>query len=214
MINPRNAQSVVIFGHMSALQLVSRDLNLSVIIVDMYLIKRKNLMLKHKIGFIGSQGTGKTTMMFELAVFLKKAKQDVSILSEVARSCPLPINEETTKESQFWIFGKQLTREQTMKGKILISDRTLLDVLLYSARKFPNISNTLKPFVREYMKTYTAIIYLPPNDKYLLKDNIRSVDKRFRDEIDKLAKEMLEELAISYIHLDDYSPEKILELVK
>ena len=127
---------------------------------------------------------------------LKKKGKDVYLLSEVARSCSLPINEETTIESQYWIFGKQLTREQSVKAEILISDRTVLDSLVYAYRKFPDAFDSLIPFVREYMKTYHAVIYLPKNDEYLKEDGIRSTNKQFRDEIDKLMLQALEDLDV------------------
>ena len=57
-----------------------------------------------KIGFIGSQGCGKTTTAYALATELKKRKHDVYVLSEVARSCPFELNEGATEKSQMWIF--------------------------------------------------------------------------------------------------------------
>ena len=116
-------------------------------------------MKKIKIGFVGPQGSGKTTKAYELATYLKKKGHDVFVLSEVARSCPFPINEETGRKSQLWIIGKTLTREQSSKGNILIHDRTLLDCLSYSIYTDNEFFKYLKPFVKEYMKTYDYIIY-------------------------------------------------------
>ena len=152
--------------------------------------------MRTKIGFIGPQGSGKTTKAYELATYLKKQGFDVYMLSEVARSCPLPINEEIGRESQLWIIGKTLTREQSSKGQILIHDRTLLDCLAYSMYTDPEFFNHLKPFVKEYMKTYDLIFYLKANDKYLVDDGIRSADKGFRDKIDAIMRGLLWELGI------------------
>ncbi len=145
-----------------------------------------------KICIIGSQGSGKTTLAYRLAHDMKINHYDVSILAEVARSCPLPINEEVSDEAQFWIFGKQMTREQSMKGEILISDRSLLDPLVYGIRKNPDLFTQLIPFVKDYMKTYKHIIYLPPRDEYLIDDGIRSPNKEFRDEIDTIMKTLID----------------------
>ena len=166
-----------------------------------------------KIGFVGSQGTGKTTLAYELAHYLKLQGNDVYVLSEVARSCPLPINESTTKESQLWIMGKQMTREQSAKGKIYITDRTLLDSFCYGMRIDEKFFNHFKEFVKEYLTTYDYILYLKPNDKYLKDDGTRSVDKNFRDEIDFLMKKYLDELCPNYFKLDTNNLENILEVI-
>jgi len=153
-------------------------------------------MSKYKIGLIGAQGTGKTTAAYELAAELKRRGKDVYVLSEVARSCPLPLNDAATIESQFWIMGKQLTREQSAISEILVSDRTLMDSLIYGYRKYPDMFRSLKPFVKRYMETYAAVIYFSPNDDYLMEDGTRSVDKQFRDEIDALMVAMIEEFDV------------------
>jgi len=154
-----------------------------------------------KIGFVGTQGTGKTTLGYELAAYLKKQGQDVYVLSEVARSCPLPINEKTTKESQLWIIGKQMTREQSAKGKIYITDRTILDPYCYGLRIDPEFFKKFREFIKAYMTTYDYVFYLPPNDKYLIDDGTRSTNKEFRDEINKLVLETLKDVCPNYVEL-------------
>jgi len=163
-------------------------------------------MAKYKIALIGAQGSGKTTKCYELAAELKKKGKDVYVLSEVARSCPLPLNEDATKESQFWIFGKQMTREQSARAEILISDRTLLDPFVYGYRKYPKTFESLKSFVKEYMKTYILVVYLPPNDEYLKDDGNSSTNKEFRDEIDKITLGFMKEMDIKITNIKDVIP--------
>jgi len=160
-------------------------------------------MSKYKCAFIGSQGSGKTTKCYELATTLKKMGRDVYVLSEVARSCPLPINEETTIEAQLWIFAKQITREQSAKAEILLSDRTVLDSLAYGYRKFPEVYKSLFPFIKEYMKTYDHIIYLPPSNEFLKDDGLRSTDKIFRDEIDASISKFIKDFDVKTCSVDD-----------
>jgi len=168
-----------------------------------------------KIAFCGSQGTGKTTIAYKLAYKLKRAGHDVYVLSEVARSCPLPINEETTREAQLWIMGKQMTREQSAKGKIYVSDRTLLDSFAYAIRKDPEFFEPAKQFIKNYMTTYDFIFYMEPNDNYLMNDGTRSTDKKFRDDIDNIMKSLIDELDIDVIktrNVDDMFKQIIFEL--
>jgi len=166
-----------------------------------------------KIGFIGSQGTGKTTLAYKVAAELKMKGHDVYVLSEVARSCPLPINEGTTRESQLWIIGKQMTREQSAKGKIYITDRTILDPYCYGLRIDKEFFSTFKDFIKSYMTTYDLIFYLEPNDDYLVDDGTRSTDTKFRDEIDGLMKEQLNVLGVMYETIKPGDVNKILEYV-
>ena len=156
-----------------------------------------------KIGFVGAQGSGKTTRAYELATALKKAGKDVYILSEVARSCPFELNEKATEETQLWIFGKQLTREQSSKGQILISDRTLMDSFCYGIRACPRLFKELEGFVREYLTTYDYIFYLKPNNDYLIDDGVRSTNAEFRDEIDNIITGYLEKFSVPYVEEED-----------
>lgn len=170
-------------------------------------------MKRIKIGFIGTQGAGKTTACYSLATKLKKDGHDVYVLSEVARSCPLPLNKDATMESQLWIFGKQLTREQSARGNILISDRTILDVFCYSMRTDKTFFKSLIPFVKKYLETYDVIFFLEPSDEYLIDDGIRSTDKEFRDEIDNIMKKYIDEFNVNVVKTDkrfEYLKENVL----
>ena len=64
-----------------------------------------------KIALIGTHGTGKTTIAHELVAKLKKQKINADFLGELARHCPFPINEGTTKKSQLWIILNQILKE-------------------------------------------------------------------------------------------------------
>jgi len=166
-----------------------------------------------KIGFVGSQGCGKTTSAYKLAAELKRMGNDVYVLSEVARSCPFKLNEQATQKTQMWIFGKQLTREQSSKGDILISDRTLMDSFCYGIRACPEFFKPLTPFMKEYLKTYDYIFYLEPNDNYLLDDGIRSTNKDFRNEIDKIISKYLVELDVKHITVNSGDVETMLKKI-
>lgn len=64
-----------------------------------------------KVAFVGTHGVGKTTLCFDLAAQLKRLDLGVDIVKEVARRCPLPINEETTLDAQAWILHTQIAEE-------------------------------------------------------------------------------------------------------
>ncbi len=58
------------------------------------------------IAFSGTHGTGKTTSVFKLAYELKMENPTlkIGVLQETARTCPHPINKDTTPQAQSWIF--------------------------------------------------------------------------------------------------------------
>ena len=64
-----------------------------------------------KLAFVGTHGVGKTTLCFDLASQLKRLDLGVDLVKEVARRCPLPINEETTLDAQAWILHTQIAEE-------------------------------------------------------------------------------------------------------
>ena len=60
---------------------------------------RQSLDGPFKIALIGSHGVGKTTLCYDLAARLKRRDLEVHLVAEIARSCPLPINTETTLDA-------------------------------------------------------------------------------------------------------------------
>lgn len=139
-----------------------------------------------KIGFTGTHGTGKTTAAYELATALKKHGYDVSVISGIARSCPLVINEKATINAQLWILGELLKKEQESKSQITICDRTLLDVWAYTYLKSNTVGEELRPFVFNYMYTYDLVFYMDMNSLYFVDDGRRSMNVAFQKEIKRI----------------------------
>ena len=152
-----------------------------------------------KIALIGTHGTGKTTIAHELVAELKKQGINAEFVGELARKCPLPINEETTKESQEWIIFSQHIQELELQSKcdLIICDRSVLDGYVYYHRKFRE-NQLLENFVKEKLKDYVLLIKIPINEKFLKKDGIRSTDKEFQKDIDKRFDLLLKKLDISF----------------
>jgi thymidylate kinase len=86
-----------------------------------------------KVAFIGTHGVGKTTLCFDLAAQLKRLDLGVELVKEVARRCPLPINEETTADAQAWILHTQIAEEVAAAARyeVVICDRSVLDNYAY-----------------------------------------------------------------------------------
>ncbi len=166
-----------------------------------------------KIALIGTHGTGKTTIAHELIAELKKQDINAEFLGELARKCPLPINEETTKESQEWIIFNQHIKELELQSKynLLVCDRSVLDGYVYYHRKFKE-NQLLENFVKEKLKNYALLIKVPINEKFLQKDGIRSTDKEFQKDIDKRFDLLLKKLNVNFEAHKNLN--KTVELIK
>ncbi len=88
---------------------------------------------RFKVAFIGSHGVGKTTLCYGLAARLKRRDVGVEVVHEVARRCPLPINEETSVAAQSWILHTQIAEELVAQARypVVVCDRSVLDNYVY-----------------------------------------------------------------------------------
>ncbi len=86
-------------------------------------------MTSYKLAFVGSHGVGKTTLCFGLAARLKAADISLDVVGEIARRCPLPINQDTTLAAQGWILHTQIAEEilAGARNEVVICDRSVLD---------------------------------------------------------------------------------------
>jgi AAA domain len=137
-----------------------------------------------KIAFIGSHGVGKTTLCFDLASRLKRLDLGVDIVKEVARDCPLPINEATTLEAQAWILHSQIAQElaSSAKYEAVICDRSVLDnyaYLVHRAGRLPEYDGLIRSWVGTYTALFKVPVLRPPSF-----DGTRAVSPTFQQEID------------------------------
>ena len=107
-----------------------------------------------KVAFIGTHGVGKTTLCYDLAAALKKRDLTVELVREVARECPLPINQETTLKAQAWILHTQIAWELQAEAKadVVFCDRELEVV---------KVVRDLKPWKTAAARGAKVVIELP-----------------------------------------------------
>jgi nicotinamide riboside kinase len=148
---------------------------------------------RFKLAFIGSHGVGKTTLCYGLAARLKARDLAVEVVHEVARRCPLPINEETSVAAQEWILHTQIAEELVAQARypVVICDRSLLDnyvyLLLAAGRE-----ESLESLLAAWMRGYDLLVHVPvvaqPNP-----DGVRSPDPGFQLAVEeRLARELKE----------------------
>jgi len=149
-----------------------------------------------KVALVGTHGVNKTTIAYELAGVLKRKGRTVELLTEIARECPFPLNEQATREAYQWIIARQvqLEIEKFPRADVLVCDRSVLDNFAYYARRYGLVgeeAEALGAYCRSWMRTYDLLVRLPVTEA-LAPDGFRSTDARFQREIDLLCDELFE----------------------
>lgn len=146
-----------------------------------------------KIGFTGTHGTGKTTIVDLLRKdpqFYKYAFSSNFSRQLVAQG--VPINDKCTFEGQQKFMHKRY--EEIGANKHVICDRTSYDVLAYTLNSKSDITQAgkwiMECYHKELYKDYDVIFYFPI-EFVMEKDGVRKVDEKYRKKIDKTIQELL-----------------------
>ena len=155
-----------------------------------------------KVAFVGTHGVGKTTLCFDLASQLKRLDLGVDIVKEVARRCPLPINEETTLDAQEWILHTQVAEEIAAQAmyEVVICDRSVLDNYAYLVTRVGR-RPSLDALVGDWIKGYDALFKEPVTDAPSF-DGKRAVSRAFQLEIDATLERLISAFSVDVVRLD------------
>ena len=158
-----------------------------------------------KLAFVGSHGVGKTTLCFDLASQMKRLDLGVEIVKEVARRCPLPINEETTIDAQTWILHTQIAEEidAASRYEAVICDRSVLDNYAYLVARIGRRAE-LDQLVGSWIRGYHALFKVPVLGDPSF-DGMRAVSRAFQVEIDATIDRLLREFEVDVLPLDPHS---------
>jgi thymidylate kinase len=156
-----------------------------------------------KIAYTGSQGTGKTTAVYDLAhtLKLKNPTKKVGIFYDATRRAPA-FNKTATVNSQLWLFCYRIQEEIKMckEYDILICDRTVFDSIAYCYYfNFTKLADESLHFAKElFLKTYDEIIFRTiKHNNYLANDGIRDTkDLDYRQKIEDILLDMYKKLNI------------------
>ena len=156
----------------------------------------------YKIAFIGTHGVGKTTLCYGLAAGLKARDVALEVVREVARRCPLPINQATNVASQSWILHTQIAEELVAQAHydVVLCDRSVLDNYMYMLVA-AGAQQELEPLVDHWMTTYDLLLHVPiveaPNA-----DGIRATDPAFQKAIEVRLLDELQQRNLPVEYLD------------
>ncbi len=156
-----------------------------------------------KIAVIGTHGVGKSYFSANLYAHLLKSGRNVTLIEELSRNCPLPMNENTTKRAQAWILFDQMVREieEEKRHEIVICDRGVVDNYAYFVRAHGD-SRDLDPVVKYWLPTYDTIYKIRSTTKYLMNDGFRSTSEEWQREMDGRLTSILKDFGVKYVELD------------
>lgn len=156
-----------------------------------------------KTAFIGAHGVGKTTLVYGLAARLKARDVGLEVVVEVARRCPLPINEDTTIAAQSWILHTQIADElaATARYPVVLCDRSVLDNYVYLLVSH-GPDDALEGLVRRWLPSYDLLVHVPSVEGMVRGDGMRATDRAFRETIEQRLKRELAQRRIPTLDLE------------
>lgn len=133
-------------------------------------------MPPRKYALVGSSGAGKTTLVYQVAGLLKVAGVHVETVISGDRRLPFPADRlEDTLDAQAYVIVNQarleLDRSCTQGIDVVLSDRSVVDFLIYARETFPNawdsvVMRSLEAFVKSWQLTYDQLFYVPMRAQY------------------------------------------------
>ncbi len=167
-----------------------------------------------KLSFIGTHGVGKTTLCYGLAARLKAGDVVLDIVHEVARRCPLPINEDTSLPAQSWILHTQIADELVAAARhpVVLCDRSVLDNYVYLLLSGSSQSG-LEALVDWWLATYDLLVYVPIVDEPR-PDGMRAIDPSFQRAVDERLLRELEGRELPVLRLDAEERDRWLDVVQ
>jgi nicotinamide riboside kinase len=157
---------------------------------------------RFKIAFIGTHGVGKTTLCYGLAARLKRRDVGVEVVHEVARRCPLPINEETSVAAQSWILHTQIAEELVAQARypVVVCDRSVLDNYVYLLLAAGRQEGP-EGLVEYWIQGYDLLVHVPIVEQPS-PDGVRSPDPGFQYAVEDKLRREIDERGLPTLFLD------------
>jgi hypothetical protein len=144
-----------------------------------------------KVVITGPYCTGKTTLHRLLIQELTQGGLTVAALPDVARECPLPLNDLQSDYTSLWLIGTQIAREAAAAlstADVVLCDRGIPDILAHhqdvTERDGETILASMQGFLENWLETYDILLYSTVDySKPIEPDGLRLVDETFREKL-------------------------------
>lgn len=179
--------------------------------------------MKQLISFSGAHGTGKSSAVMQCGATLKKHLYDksITIIEENAREIAryfggLKNSLEFNRLCMIDHLHKEFRSLEL--HDITITDRTVLDTLVYAMTYQVPIPAEYYSLAMNHMKNYSSVVFVRPDSPAtsITNDGFRDTDLTMRNEIDKMFEKMLSLTGVPIVELrtKDISTFDYLKLVK
>ena len=166
-----------------------------------------------RVALVGASSTGKTTV-YEL---LKNKLPKFDFINESTRTVGgygFPINEEGTDATQLAISSFHL--EALLRPYNLILDRCYMDLVVYS-KFMKNIDSRTFEYIEDtwnrVKKEYTHYVYFPIEFESV-DDGVRSIDEKWREDIDLEFQCILDGVRKPYLTLTGSPMQRLEQILK
>jgi nicotinamide riboside kinase len=156
-----------------------------------------------KIGLCGTMSVGKSTLVKALAELEQfKDYYIATERSKYLRDQGIALNTDSTLKGQL-VFAAERSLELMKEN--MITDRTLYDVCAFTLSA-KTIDWTSKMYFVDLLmrlrEEYDIVVYISPEGVEIEDNGIRTIDAEYRNKIDVVIREML----------DEYPPKKLIEV--
>lgn len=145
-----------------------------------------------KIGFCGTMSVGKTTLVNALRELPEFAGYEFRTeRSKYLRDLGIPLNTDSTLKGQIIFFAE---RSSELFVEDMITDRTMIDVMAFTrlAQSIPYfMADALNDAVSHLLREYDYIFYVSPKGVELEDNGVRTIDAKYRKEIDKEIQQLI-----------------------
>lgn len=155
-------------------------------------------MDQHFITITGAHGVGKTSLIEELTTEAAD-REDVSVIREPAREIAkrgFYVNDKISLDGVFEYLGYCLAEVRQVQTKLVLTDRSILDLYAYTRDQFPHrFSYSLEKLIVEQIhaeKHRTRLYVYLPIEFPMEQDELRPADLEYQAYIDGVIRELLD----------------------
>lgn len=154
--------------------------------------------------FSGTHGVGKTSWTTKefYNYKLEFPEENIGLLINLDRSCPLPINQTGTVDTQRYLFTDRIRNEiiSCVKYDVVFTDQTIFDIMAYSlSLGYKDLYDSMIKMAIYHRPFYEEIsVLLIENNDYHYDDGLRDMDKNFRQKVQDNLLMIYDNLGVKY----------------